>query len=86
RAGLLDLPSGLTKDQFRAKVMAEEAIEFIGEGKRHYDLVRWGVFKQMMDKRKLSSWVLDYGGVEEEYINAPLPQEELDLNKWTQNK
>lgn len=86
RAGLADLPLGLTKDQFRARVMLEESIEFLGEGKRHYDLVRWGTFKQMMDKRRFSSWVLDYGGVDESYINAPLPQEELDLNHWTQNK
>lgn len=86
RAGLADLPMGLSKDQFQVRVMNEESIEFIGEGKRHFDLVRWGKYKEMMDKRKSAPWVVDYGGVDEIFINAPLPTQEIDLNHWTQNK
>lgn len=86
RAGLADLPMGLTKDQFHAHIMTERSIEFLAEGKRHFDLVRWGNFKEMMDKRLSAFWVTNYGGVDEVYINYPLPPEELDLNKWTQNK
>lgn len=86
RAGLPNLPSGLSKAQFLDRIMKERSIEFVAEGNRHFDLVRWGNFKQMMDKRKSASWVVNYGGVDEIYINGPIPQEELDLNGWSQNK
>lgn len=86
RAGLLDIPEGLTKEQFKERIMNERSIEFLGEGMRHFDLVRWGNFKQMMDKRLESYWVTVYGGVDEMYMNAPIPQQELDINKWFQNK
>jgi starch-binding outer membrane protein, SusD/RagB family len=32
--------TGLTKDSFREKIMDERAIEFVGEGKRWFDLLR----------------------------------------------
>lgn len=86
RAGLPNLPMGLSKDDFRKRIMAERAIEFVGEGNRHFDLIRWGVYKQKMDSRKLSPWVQDYGGVDEIFTNCPLPQREMDLNGWSQNK
>ncbi len=86
RAGLPNLPAGLSKDAFMKRIMAERAIEFVGEGNRHFDLVRWGVYKEKMDSRKLSTWVLNYGGVDESFTNCPLPQRELDLNGWIQNK
>lgn len=86
RAGLGNLPGGLSKAAFKERIMAERAIEFVGEGQRHFDLVRWGIYKQKMDSRKLSPWVLDYGGVDEIFTNAPIPQRELDLNGWSQNK
>lgn len=86
RAGLADLPGGLTKEQFKDRIMNERSIEFLGEGMRHFDLVRWGNFKQMMDKRLEAIWVTNYGGVDESYMNAPVPQQELDINGWSQNK
>jgi starch-binding outer membrane protein, SusD/RagB family len=36
----LDLATGLTKDQFRAKIIDERAVEFFAEGQRWFDLVR----------------------------------------------
>jgi starch-binding outer membrane protein, SusD/RagB family len=33
--------TGLTKDSFREKIMDERALEFLGEGIRWFDLVRW---------------------------------------------
>ena len=35
-----NLLTGLTKDQFRMKIVDERALEFIGEGQRWFDLVR----------------------------------------------
>lgn len=86
RAGLADLPSGLTQDQFRSHIMNERSIEFLGDGIRHLDLVRWGKFKEMMDRHRSAQWVVDDGGIDEKFINGPIPQEEIDLNHWTQNK
>lgn len=41
RVGLGDLPSGLNKEQFRAAVLLERALEFGWEEVRWYDNVRW---------------------------------------------
>lgn len=43
RVGLSDLPRGLSKEQFRAAVLKERALEFGQEEVRWYDLVRWGM-------------------------------------------
>jgi hypothetical protein len=42
RAGLADLPAGLSQDDLRKEVMKERGIEFVGEFQRKWDLVRWG--------------------------------------------
>lgn len=41
RAGMPDLPTGLTKDQMRARIRNERAIEFAFEEMRWWDLLRW---------------------------------------------
>ncbi|OPB94189.1 RagB/SusD family nutrient uptake outer membrane protein [Elizabethkingia occulta] len=47
RAGLNALPSGLSKDQFRNKLMDERLFEFWFEGgNRREDMIRWGTYIQ----------------------------------------
>ncbi|MDV3720119.1 RagB/SusD family nutrient uptake outer membrane protein [Elizabethkingia anophelis] len=47
RAGLDGLPSGLSKDQFRSKLMDERLFEFWCEGGiRREDMIRWGTYIQ----------------------------------------
>ena len=47
RAGLNALPSGLSKDQFRNKLMDERLFEFWFEGgNRREDMIRWGAYIQ----------------------------------------
>jgi starch-binding outer membrane protein, SusD/RagB family len=47
RAGLADLPAGLSKDQFRDKIMDERLFELWCEGGiRRDDLIRWGKYIQ----------------------------------------
>lgn len=46
RAGLADLPAGLSKDQFLAKLRDERLFELWGEGWRKDDLVRWNMYTQ----------------------------------------
>jgi hypothetical protein len=41
RAGMPNLPAGLTKDQMRARIRNERAVEFAFEEMRWWDLLRW---------------------------------------------
>ena len=41
RAGMPDLPTGLTKDQMRSRIRNERAVEFAFEEIRWWDLLRW---------------------------------------------
>jgi len=41
RVGLDDLPAGLTKEEFREKILTERACEFGWEEVRWFDLIRW---------------------------------------------
>ena len=66
-----ELPSGLTKDQFKNALEIEDAREFSGEGYRWNDLVRWGVAEKYCSRRGFIS------GIHEA---LPIPKAELDLN------
>ncbi|MDR1555840.1 MAG: RagB/SusD family nutrient uptake outer membrane protein [Tannerellaceae bacterium] len=85
--------SGLSKEQFRAKILDERRLEFPIEGHRWFDLVRTGTFIQRMkehsayeagvaekNKTDIAANIKDY------MVLMPIPQRELDLNpELTQN-
>ena len=48
RAGLPELPAGLSKEEMRAKIRHERMIELAMEGLRFYDIRRWNIVKQVM--------------------------------------
>lgn len=50
RAGLPDLPEGLSKAQMRERIRRERRIELAFEGKRLFDLWRWRVADQAFSK------------------------------------
>lgn len=58
RGGLPDLPSGLNKEQMRARIHRERRIELAFEGKRLFDLWRWRtadqVFSQPLKAMKIT--------------------------------
>lgn len=72
RAGLGALPDGLSKDQFRNKLMDERLFEFWCEGGiRREDLIRWGTYiKRAKDAG--STFAKD------EFIYWPLPRKVID--------
>ncbi|HEY4288131.1 MAG TPA: RagB/SusD family nutrient uptake outer membrane protein [Puia sp.] len=43
-------PTGMSQEQFRSFVFAERGREFVFEAQRRYDLLRWGVYLQVMNK------------------------------------
>ena len=50
RAAASAAPAGMNQEQFRSYVLAERAREFVLEGVRRYDLLRWGIYLQVMNK------------------------------------
>lgn len=50
RAHASEAPANMDKEQFRSFVLAERAREFALEGIRRFDLMRWGIYLQVMNK------------------------------------
>jgi tetratricopeptide (TPR) repeat protein len=81
RANMVDVPTGLTKEQFRQRVMSERAIELCFESRRWYDLVRWheAGFINIKD-------VLTANGKQgaenftDNYLYFPIPESEYETN------
>jgi hypothetical protein len=49
RAGLPNLPSGLTKEEMFQRIVQERKVEFAGEGQRYWDIRRWHIGPQVLD-------------------------------------
>ncbi|MND75592.1 SusD family protein [compost metagenome] len=87
---LLQFSFGLTKEEFRDLIRHERRVELALEGQRYFDLKRWGLIKQVMDKTK------DPDGAMRLFAERdtlwPVPQSEVDIakslgnDKFTQTK
>jgi hypothetical protein len=86
----LDTPSpydyaGLTKEQFREKLQDERWLEFVLEGQRWFDLVRWRKLIQTVKKNTAATDPKNVNIASKHYL-YPLPQQQLNLNQnLTQN-
>jgi hypothetical protein len=76
RAGLADLPKGLSKDAFISAVIQERAWEFFAEGDRWYDLTRTGTFVAVVSKATNS--VYPSRPVQAKHKYFPIPQDEIN--------
>ena len=94
RAGLVDLPAGLNKDEMRRMIWLERFHELPGEGHLFFDVRRWRTAHTTDPVFGLNHDVLDFRGevdfsrifVERNYL-WPIPQVEIELNdKLTQNQ
>ena len=77
RAGLPDVEEGLSKQEFRERVLHERRIEFFAEGQYFFDEIR------MLTKEELTQRMLASGKNNFDYdrdIYMPIPQLEIDLN------
>jgi hypothetical protein len=79
RAGLNDLPAGLSREEFREAVYSERRLELMFEFHRWFDLVRTKRLIAALEKAGKTN-------VRERHYRLPVPQREIDLNpKLTQN-
>lgn len=82
RAGLPDVPSGLSKDQMREKIIHERRMELAFEGHRWFDMIR--IQNGEYALRFLRS--IGKTNVTKERLLFPIPQTEMDSNPlMTQN-
>lgn len=72
RAGLNDLPAGLSQSAFFDAIVQERRIELFLEAHRTWDLVRWGLGPEVLGPIN--------GFVENRHERLPVPQTELDTN------
>jgi hypothetical protein len=95
-----DLPSGLSKEDFKKALIDERSRELCFEGLRKQDLVRWGSFTTVMSQMAAevnasnasatnkSRWVLGYAtaAASTKFLLLPVPSLEININKaMTQN-
>lgn len=76
--------AGLNQAQFRQAIMKERATELVLEGKRRFDLIRWG---NLIEKvvANLENPPSASGDMLNRFYLFPLPPEDLLSNSWTQN-
>lgn len=78
RAGMPDVPSGLTKDQMRMAIRHERRVELGFEGVRIFDVMRWGIAQDAY-----TNGVTFHNRVYESprHDFFPIPQQEIDNNE-----
>lgn len=76
--------SGLTKEQFREAVRDEYRKEFVLEGRRWLDLVRWHILVKYVKKQYIahggSKTDLKYQNISKRNYRLPLPNDQIILN------
>jgi len=78
RAGLPNLKSGLSKDDFIAAVLQERSWELFSEGDRWYDLTRTNTFLQVIPKA--TNDVFPTRAPQAKHRYFPIPQDEINAN------
>lgn len=81
----LDL-SGLSQDEFRERLREERRLEFVLEGQRWFDLIRWHILVKYVkehtpsDTETLGTKTTKAQNVSKKNYLLPLPQEQITLN------
>lgn len=75
-----DAASGLSQQQFRSLVLAERAREFALEGIRRFDLMRWGIYLDVMNQ--ISQGQNNISKIRtSKNLLLPIPLDELNSNR-----
>jgi hypothetical protein len=78
--------SGLTQEEFRERLREERRLEFVLEGQRWFDLIRWHILVKYVkantptDAETLGTKTTKAQNVSKKNYLLPLPQEQLILN------
>lgn len=75
RVGMPPFPAGYTKEQMRERIRHERRVELAFEGLRHFDLMRWHIAGDVLNKVKDSLVPFHF---EDKFYHWPLPQTEID--------
>ncbi len=78
RAGMPDLPTGLSKDDMRTAIRHERRIELAFEGIRWFDLKRWGKLVERVSTVDETQVPVAYT-INEDNVLWPIPQSEIDF-------
>ena len=82
RAGVADFTPGMTQAEMRDEIRHERRIEFVMEGTRYFDLLRWRTAEMVIPSNTLANYVFDPS---KNYL-WPIPQTAIDVNPGiTQN-
>jgi len=77
RANMPDFPAGMSKEEMRDEIRHERRIEFVMEGTRYYDLIRWRIAEDVIPSLpELQNRVFDPA---KNYL-WPVPQSAIDSN------
>lgn len=79
RAQASAAPAGMNLEQFRSYVLAERAREFVLEGVRRFDLCRWGIYLQVMNRISAGQNNISKVRAARNML-LPIPQAELNSN------
>ncbi|MFA6404201.1 MAG: RagB/SusD family nutrient uptake outer membrane protein [Salinivirgaceae bacterium] len=80
RAGLDDLPQGMSAQDFANAVIDERGWELAGEGQRWYDLLRTEQVATVVNKRDTNEQVKIIGAITEDNFYSPFPEFEILKN------
>ena len=91
RAGLSDLKTGMSYEEFRQAVRDERSYELCFEGHRKQDLIRWGIYYETIQQtyqdllgwqdKAVTCYLVGENTVKGKHELLPIPQRELDLMK-----
>jgi hypothetical protein len=79
RAGVTPL-SGLSKDQFTTALRKERATELSFEGHRRYDLLRWGIFVEVIRNSTSPILTIPRANIQDYHALLPIPINEISLS------
>lgn len=76
RAGIAPVAEGLCKEAMRDEIRHERRVEFVMEGTRYFDLLRWRTAETVIPNNDLANYVFD---ASKNYL-WPIPQAAIDVN------
>lgn len=80
RSRATEAPAAMNKEQFRSFVLEERGRELLFENNRRFDLVRWGIYLQVMNKMSVDQFDIVKARNNRNLL-LPIPLTEINSNK-----